>query len=121
MLPRSSTKLQVGPDPRQLGTATDRTGGHGRAVSKIGQAMPDERVCRVTALTEGVDHQTVGDRGRQVLRRVHGDVGPTVEHRHLHLLDEHSLPTDDMEWNVESGVAGRLDHHAARPSGRLPR
>ena len=50
-------------------------------------------------------------RRRQVLGRVHGDVGAPVEHGLLDLLDEHALAADHVQRHVLAAVAGRLDEH----------
>ena len=48
---------------------------------------------------------------REVLGRVHGDVGAPVEHGLLDLLDEHALAADRVQRHVLAAVAGRLDEH----------
>ena len=58
------------------------------------ERAPDQRVGGVPPTQERADRQgLVGDR-REVLGRVHGDVGPAVEHGLLDLLDEHALAAD---------------------------
>ena len=74
-----------------------------------GEVGSDEGVARIPALAERGEHESVSGRGRQILGRVHGQVGSSVEHGALHLLDEHALAADLVERDVETHVAGRLD------------
>jgi|LakMenEpi03Aug12_release.lakeMendotaPanAssembly.Ray.scaffolds.fasta_scaffold3724227_1 hypothetical protein len=39
------------------------------------------------------------------------DVGPTIEDRLLHLLHEHSLSTDLVQWHICSLITGGVDEH----------
>ena len=57
----------------------------------------------------GYQNQALGGGGRQVLGRVDGDVGPTVEYRCLDLDDEHTLATHLVDGGVEVSVASRGD------------
>ena len=88
--------------------APDASSAEGRA---------DERVGGIAPGAERADRR--GRRGcrRQVLGRVHGDVGATVEHRLLDLLDEHALAADRVQRRRLIAVAGRLDEHEL---GRSP-
>ena len=88
-------------------------------MSQIVETTTHERIGRVASLAERSDHQTVRECRRQILRRVHSEVGAAVEHRELHLLHEDALSTDHVQRNVEPGIAGGLDHHQLdRSAGR---
>ena len=56
---------------------------------------------------------------------MHGDLGATVEHRPLHLLDEHALAADRVQRHVVGlrAVAERLDQHelGVEPGGTQAR
>jgi hypothetical protein len=104
-------EAQVGADRRELGPAADRTGGDGGTLGEHCEADADQGVAGVAALGVGGDHQT-GGRGRgKVLGRVHSQVRPAVEHRLLHLLDEHALTTELPDGHVLVAVAGGLGDH----------
>ena len=60
---------------------------------------------------ERADHQRLVRRRREVLGRVHGDVGAAVEHGLLDLLDEHALAADHVQRHVLAAVTGRVDEH----------
>ena len=70
---------------------------------------------------ERADHEASWATRRQVLGRVHGDVGATVEHGLLDLLDEHALPTDRVQRHVLAAVAGRVDEDELDRRTRSPR
>ena len=70
---------------------------------------------------EGADRQRLVGTRRQVLGRVHGDVGAAVEDGVLDLLDEHALAADRVQRHVLAAVAGRLDEHELGRAVRSPR
>ena len=111
MLPRSSTKEQVGSDGAQLRPPPHGPRCHRRSGREIVERPPDQRVGRVAAGGERTDHQGFVGLGRKILGRVHGGVGATVQDGLLHLLDEHALPTDHVQRDVLAAIAGRLDEH----------
>ena len=57
----------------------------------------DEAVARVAALGHGGQRETRRGGRRQILGRVHGEVGAPVEHRLLHLLHEHTLAAERVD------------------------
>ena len=74
-----------------------------------GERGTDEGVAWVSPLAEGRDRQAIRRRRWQVLGRMDRQVGSTIEHRSLDLLDEHPLAADHVERHVQANVAGRLD------------
>ena len=63
----------------------------------------------VGAFGDRREHQPGWRGGGQVLRRVFREVGPAVEHRLLHLLDEHAGPAHLVDRHVGATVAAGLD------------
>ena len=108
-VPSQSGEGEVGPDPCQLGTTPHGSGSHTGADRQPVECRAHERVARVVALGNGGDDQPVGRFRRQVLGRVHGEVGPAVEHRRLDLLHEHALAAHLPDGDVGTPVAGGLD------------
>ena len=105
-------EVQVGPDRGQLGPPAHGARGHGRARRQVGRAV---RPISASAASRRrrkapIAQRVVGDR-REVLGRVHGDVGPAVEHGLLDLLDEDALAADGVQRDVLAAVTGRLDEH----------
>ena len=99
-------ELEVGTDPAELSAAADRSGGDRGSIGERCQAGTDQRVARIPAFAERGDGEAVSRRGREILGRVDRQVGASVEHRALDLLDEHALATDLVERNIETDVAG---------------
>ena len=84
---------QVGAQPGQLGPPADRAGGDQRAGPQVRPGVAPDQGVRGSARA-GARRPAPGPGASsrwQVLGRVHGHVGPAVEHRGLHLLDEHAL------------------------------
>ena len=109
---------EVGPERGELVAPPGRAGGHGRARRQLVERVADERVAGIAPLGHGRQHQTGrGGRG-QVLGRVHGEVGPLVEHGLLHLLHEHALAAERADRRVGSGVARRSAPAPARRASR---
>ena len=100
MLPRRSSKHEIGPQDGELRPATHRPGGDAGARLQAGQRGADERVAGVAPGRHGRQHETAGGDRRQVLGRVHGQIGAAVEDRLLHLLDEHALAADGVQRHV---------------------
>ena len=85
-----------------------------RCVHRSGMAVErdaDERVARVGPFRNRREDEAGRGHGRQVLGRVHRDVGPAVEHGLLHLFHEDALSTHAMDVGGLVGVAVRLDEH----------
>ena len=86
-------------------------------VGEVGERPPDQRVGGVAPAQEGADHAAPrGRRRRQVLGRVHGDVGAAVEHGLLDLLDEHALAADRRAAARPGGGRRSSRRAPARPS-----
>ena len=86
-----------------------------------GQRHAGQRVARVGPLGHARQHEALGrPRRRQVLGRVHGHVGPALEHGVLHLLGEHALAADLPDRPVAHPVARGLDRAPAPPGGPRP-
>jgi hypothetical protein len=82
-----------------------------------------ERIAGILTAEVGADREPLRVRGRQVLRRVNGDVDPPFEQRLLDLLDEDSAGADLAERTRAVAIAGRRDRHerkldAGRPQRR---
>ena len=116
----AATNSQVRAGRGELGPPAHRPGGDGRALGQPVERAADQRVGGVPAAQERPDRQRLVGQRRQVLGRVHGDVGPPVEHGVLDLLDEHALPADDVQRHVLAAVAGRLDEHQLDVAARRP-
>ena len=88
--------------------------------ARSAQRAADERVAGVAPLRDGGQHQARrGDRG-QVLGRVHGEVGPPVEHGLLDLLDEHALAAElALSGASRRRSPVRLDEHQLGPQARM--
>ena len=95
-LDEGQVRTQVG----QLGPAAGRAGGHRPAGRQVAQPPTDQAVAGVGPLGDGRQHQSLRGSRREILGRVHGHVGPAVQHRRLHLLDEYPLAADAVERHV---------------------
>ena len=75
----------------------------------------DERVTRIGPFGDRGEHETGFGRRRQILRRVHREVGTTVEHGLLDLLHEHAGSTELVDLDIATLVAaGRHDDELRR-------
>ena len=81
------------------------------------EAAADERVGSRATFAEGGQHEPVLGRRPQVLGRVHGQVGATVEHRQLDLLDEHALAADRVE-RARAGARRRSSRRTSSSTSR---
>ena len=102
---------QIGARGGELGAPADRTGADTRARTQVVERDTGERVARIAALRDRREQQPGRGLGREILGRVHGDVGPTVEHGLLHLFREHALAADRVEVRRLIAVARRRDQH----------
>ena len=108
-LPRISTTWRSGRRQRQLRPAPEAAGGHDRPLGQRGPPQPvprDEGVPRVFPEPDGTERDAVGEAGREILERVHGDVDPAVEHRVVELLGEERAVSDAGERDLLDEVAG---------------
>ena len=109
MLPRSPANVRSG----RRSTSCARRRADPVAMRAPGrqaaERQPDQRVAGVAPLGHRGQHEARHGGRRQVLGRVHGEVGPPVEHRGLHLLDEHALAAQLPDRDVEPLVGHRLD------------
>ena len=98
MLPRSSTNVEVGAE-RRASWARRRTEPVATVARRRepGESAPDQRVAAIAPLGDRGDDKPSERHRRQVLGGVHRHVGAPVEHRGLHLLDEHALATDRVQ------------------------
>ena len=122
---------QVRTQPGQLGPSAHRPGGHPRPgrPGPPGWSRPARRAGRPARGTQAMTRSSWVIDG-QVLGRVHGHVGPPVEHGGLHLLDEHALAAHLPDRDVQAAVArvstttsstssaGSLGAQPARPRAR---
>ena len=99
---------EVGTQPGELGPASHRSGGHQATHRESVERRADEHVAGIGPLRHRGQHQLVGRSAGQVLARVHGEIGPTVEHRGLDLLDEDALAAHLPDRDVEAGVGDGL-------------
>ena len=111
MLPRSSTNARSGRADASCASPAHRTGRHRGALRRVVQRAADQCVGSIAPRAERADHEAGVRRRGQILRRVHGDVGPTIEHGLLNLLDEHPLAADHVQRDVLATISGRLDEH----------
>ena len=108
-------ELEVGPERSELRAATDRSRRHERARGEPVERAADQRVARVGALGDRGEHEPrVGGR-REILGRVHRDVGATVEDGLLDLFHEHAGAAEPVDLGVAVLVATRRDDHELRP------
>ena len=114
MLPRSSAKPRSG---RIAASCARRRTEPVATVAPVGSASSVEPTSASRAsrpLGDRGERQTVGGVGREILGRVHRDVGASVEHGLLHLLHEHARPTDRVDRHVGAAITGGLDDARAR-------
>ena len=107
-------ELKVGPQRGELRATAHRSGRDERAGGETVERAPDERVARVGPLGDRREHEPGVGRRRQILRRVHRDVGATVEHGLLDLLHEHSGAAEPVDLDVAVLVAARRHDHELR-------
>ena len=121
MLPRNSTQLRSGridisrARRRGLPVPTVAPCGRSAIVEPIRQSRTSAR-----SGTRG-EHEAGGcvlRRRRQVLGRVHGDIGATVEHRRLHFGGEHAAPAERRQRLARTPIAFGLDDRRARAPPR---
>ena len=102
-------QLQVGAEPVQQGDPARAAGpdpGPWGQVVEAGQAVAaEEHVAGVVALGHGGKDQAGDLGGGQVLGRVHGQVGPPVQHRLLHGRGEDALAAEGGRRHVAAPVA----------------
>ncbi len=106
------------PAEREVGTEVDELhaparrsradAGTGR---QVGQAAAHQRVAGVATLGDRGQHEARHGGRRQVLARVHREVGAPVEDGGLHLLGEHALAAQLPDGDVEPPVGDHLHHH----------
>ena len=100
---------EIRAQPRQLGAASYRPGGHGGACRQTVEGGADQGVAGIGSFGHARQHQSGRGLRRQILGGVHGQVGPAVEDGALHLLHERALPPELGHRDVAGeGVAGRL-------------
>ena len=104
-------EAEIGPRVRELRAPAHRAGADHAAVGHVRESGADQRVTRVGPFGDRREDQPVGGGRGQVLGRVHGDVGATVEHGLLHFLHEHTLSADAVDLGGLVGVTVRLDEH----------
>ena len=88
--------------------AAQAGGAHHRAWGQIGQARRVRRhpgVARVLALHHAGEREALGQLHRDVLERVHGDVGAAIGERVLELFHEQALATHLGQRAVEDLIA----------------
>ena len=108
MLPRRSTKRGRDARPRAAPAGAPSRSRRARR-REVGERRADERVARVAALGHGREHEPGGRRRRQILGRVHREVGAAVEHGLLHFLHEHARARRSRGSARLGAVAGGLD------------
>ena len=92
MLPRSGAEHEVGPGGRELGPAAHRAGADRAPPGGMSSSVAPTSASRGSPRSgTAASTRPAAVVGRQVLGRVHRDVGPAVEHGLLHLLHEHAL------------------------------
>ena len=111
MLPRSPPNVRSG---RRSTSCTRRRADPvpmrapgGRSAKRL----PDQRVAGVATLGDRGQHEARHGGRRQVLARVHREVGAPVEDGGLHLLGEHALAAQLPDGDVEPPVGDDLHHH----------
>ena len=102
------TEQQVGTSRGELRAPPDGTGADAPAGGDRIERGADERVARVGPFGNRGKDETRRVAGRQILGRVHREIGAVVEHGLLHFLHEHALAPDLVELGRLIGVALRL-------------
>ena len=95
----------------ELRPASNRTGGDARADRQVVERRADEHVTRIAALGNGREHEPLGRDRRKVFRGVLRQVGLSVEHRELHLLDEHAGAAELVDRDVGPLISAGLHDH----------
>jgi hypothetical protein len=123
--------LEIGAHRAQQHAASQARGAHLRPGGQIGELAAlarDQRIARIFAGRDRREDEARRQLGRDVLHRMHGEIGLAGDERFLDLLEEDAFAADLVERAIDDAVAGGddvllFDRHvgARRDQGICPR